>query len=201
MKADDTIFLVAPGPSIGSMDLSGLKGRRVIGIKRGFKWAPWCEAVFSTHPHKFYVEPEVLSFREAHPDCAFYAMGDPREGTAPAWVTTLRNDRPRGLCKDPTGIGFGANSGHGGMNVAYHRGPPERLKRMVLLGYDMRLVDGRSHADREEANTPPWQYRNIMVPSFFEIAQDLAAEGIEVLNATPGSKLEIFPRANLEDLV
>lgn len=200
--SERTIFCIAPGPTVAEMDLSALRGRRVLAIKRGFKWAPWCEAVFSTHARKFYQDPETIAFRAAHPEKTYYAMRSEREGGGTDGVITLEQLQEFGLCKDPRGIGFGKNSGHGGINLAYHMLPePKAGCAIVLIGYDMRHVGGRSHADRAQATAPIWQYRNIFVPAFNDIARDLEAEGVACVNATPDSALPQFRRVRLEDVL
>ena len=101
----------------------------------------------------------------------------------------------RGLCRQPMRIHTGGNSGFQAINLAYHLG----ATRIILLGYDMQgsthwhgahpagLNNGHSHyAD--------WRAR------LGELAKDLEAEGVEVINATRDTALTCFRRVALEDL-
>jgi len=200
-----TIFVVAPGPGVTAWgDLNVLlAGRRVLAVKWGFLHvADICEALWSTHARLFYQHADVIAYRQRRPELPCYAMRSVVEGGGTDGVITLEHAQDYGLCRDPAGIAFGKNSGHSGINVAYHLlGEPKRGSRLVLLGYDMRQVNGKSHAHRERATTPPWQYRNIFVPSFIDIAEELKKEGIECLNATPQSALEVFPHVDLRDVL
>jgi len=200
MTIKETIFCVAPGPSIDAMDLEPLRDRRVLAIKWGFLAAPWCEAIWSTHAIKFYRDEKVKAFLLEHPDCKPYAMRSEPEGGADRGIATLELGQQYGLCTDPGAVAFGKNSGHSGINLAYHMLKyKDQRSRIVLIGYDMRIVEGRSHFHREKATCPAWQYKNIFVPAFHDIALELQSRRIECLNATPNSALEAFPHIRLKD--
>ena len=81
------------------------------------------------------------------------------------------------------------------MNLAFHTG----VIRIVLLGYDMCQVDGKSnwHGDHPNSNNP---YR-IFLKAFDAIKKDADELGIVILNATPGSALTLFPIVDLEDII
>lgn len=200
-----TIFLVAPGPGVTAYgDLQKLLRRRgrVIAVKWGFLHVPdITEVLWSTHAVKFYRHEDVISYRARRPEVRCYTMRS-GEGAGTDGVITLENAQDYGLCKAPGAIAFGKNSGNSALNVAWHElQEPRAGSRIILLGYDMRCVNGKSHAHREEATTQEWQYRNIFVPSFIDIARDLEDEGIEVINCTPGSALQVFPQADLRDVL
>lgn len=201
-----TIFLVAPGPGVTAYgDLEPLlRGRgRVIAIKWGFLAVPnLTEVLWSTHAVKFYRHQDVIDYRARRPDVRCFTMRSEREGGGSDGVATLENAQEYGLCKTPGSIAFGKNSGTSGLNIAWHElKEPRRGSRIILLGYDMRQVDGRSHFHREQPTTPEWQYRNIFSVSFVDIAADLEAEGVSVVNCTPGSALQVFPQADLRDVL
>lgn len=201
----ETIFCVAPGPGVTAWgDLNKLlKGQRVLAVKWGFLHVPdVCEALWSSHARIFYDHPDVVAYRARRPDLSCTCLRTEREGAGTNGVVTLEETLKYGLCRDPLGVASGKNSGHAALNVAYHMlKAPKRGGRIVLIGYDMRQVRGKSHAHRAEATTPIWQYRNIFVPAFIEIAEELEKEGIETLNATPDSALQVFPQVNLRDVL
>lgn len=198
----ETIYCVAPGPSIGPLDLSILRGRRVVAIKWGYlKVAECCEALWSTHARLFYQHQDVKAFRARRPDLPCYCMRSTIEGGGTEGVITLENAQEYGLCRDPMGIAFGKNSGHSGINLAYHRLKKKRGSRLILLGFDMCQIDGKSHFHRDQPTTPPWQYRNIFAPAFIDLAEELKKDGVEVLNASPRSALEVFPKVDPRDVL
>jgi hypothetical protein len=97
--------------------------------------------------------------------------------------------------KDPRYIATNKSSGAGAINVAYHLG----AKEVVLLGFDMRRVGDRKNwcEDRNEI-TNPNPYPG-MLPVFPKIKKVADQIGLKIVNATPGSKIECFPSAKLED--
>ena len=103
--------------------------------------------------------------------------------------------KARGLNRASMRVNAGGNSGFQAINLAYHLG----ATRIILLGYDMQgnthwhgahpagLNNGHSHyAD--------WRSR------LGELAKDLEAEGVEVINATRDTALTCFRRVVLEKL-
>lgn len=96
-----------------------------------------------------------------------------------------------GLSCDPRSLVTGRNSGFQALNLAVLAG----AKRIVLLGFDGgKAKDGRSHwfGDHPEA-TPDAVY------SYFRQAMSAAENamndlGVEVLNCSPGSMIDSFPK-------
>lgn len=106
-------------------------------------------------------------------------------------------NRP-GLSRNPAVIHTGGNSGYQVIGLAYHLG----AARIVLLGYDMQKVQGKSHWHGDHPKnlkqSSPYQ---AWVGRFEALALDLKAEGVEVINCTPGSALRFFPMAELKDVL
>jgi hypothetical protein len=88
----------------------------------------------------------------------------------------------------------GQCSGFAAISYALHSG----FKRLALVGFDMRIVDGRRHffGDHEHGlrNTDPQQFC-----AYFERAAELLPDDVTITNCTPNSALRCFPFANLED--
>ena len=56
-------------------------------------------------------------------------------------IKILKNTGKGGLELEATAIKHGNNSGYAAINLAYHLG----VKRIVLLGFDMQNIGGKSH--------------------------------------------------------
>lgn len=111
-------------------------------------------------------------------------------------VNALRLTGQLGLETDPTGLRHGSNSGYQAIGLAAHMG----AKRVILLGYDMKMDGARSNwhdSPRPLAN--PDVYAQTMLPHFASLVEPLEALGVEVVNCTPGSALDAFPKATLEE--
>ena len=93
----------------------------------------------------------------------------------------------------PTGVRTGGSDGYQAINFAFHFG----AKRIVLLGYDMKFgADGQAHWRLEERSTEKG-FR----PAFVGLATALRKANVEVINATPGSGLDVFPAAALDTVL
>ena len=114
-----------------------------------------------------------------------------RDGLGICWLGIKH--RP-GLSRDPLYLHSGGNSGYQAINLAFHWG----ARRILLVGFDMRRTDGRSHwhGDHPRPLSNP-QTPETWVRNFTPLADDLVPEGVEVINCTPGSALGQFPRADL----
>lgn len=102
------------------------------------------------------------------------------------------------MCMAQAGvIGSGGNSGFQALNLALQFG----ARRIVLVGFDLNLVGGvhwhGRHAPRlnnpTAANLARWAER------LDSQAAAIAALGVEILNASPTSALQAFPKVRLED--
>jgi len=103
-----------------------------------------------------------------------------------------RSDAPY-LSNEPDAISTGSNSGHQALNIAVLAG----AKRILLLGYDARhAADGRKHffGDHPDRTSPPFTSQ---ITCMREASKMLKALGISVINVTPGSAIDCFPREEL----
>jgi hypothetical protein len=90
----------------------------------------------------------------------------------------------------------GRSSGHTAISLAIAMG----AKRVCLIGYDMRLVEGKEHFHSDYRGGRDLSiYANEFVPGFNGWNESAWASGVEVLNCTPGSAVSEFAFADLED--
>lgn len=95
-------------------------------------------------------------------------------------------------------IHTGGNSGYQALNLAYLWG----AKRVILMGFDMKRTGGMTHfhGDHQGLNNPYDGMLSQWVKNFELIARDLAAAGVEVLNATRETALTCFKRIPIADI-
>ncbi len=110
----------------------------------------------------------------------------------------------------------GRHGGQQAINLAFHLG----VRRLVLLGFDMRVnpapIDGVTddchfHTGHNRPTTVAdygWHTPvpgGPVLPGFIQtmrpVAEALAARGVEVLNATPGSALDCYPIVEIGDVL
>lgn len=109
-------------------------------------------------------------------------------------IHMLRNSGREGLSTEADGVCNGRNSGYQAVNLAVLAG----AKRIVLLGYDMRFQNGKQH----------W-FGNHPIPNvehdftqnakhFRTMVEPLRELGVEVVNCSPGTFIDAFPRVPLD---
>jgi hypothetical protein len=98
-----------------------------------------------------------------------------------------------GWSTDPTYIHYGLNSGFAAVNFTMHCG----VRRVLLVGFDMRKVAGQGHFFGEH----PAPLRNTVnygkYVREFEKAAAKPYPGVEIINCTPNSALTCFPYVDL----
>jgi len=122
------------------------------------------------------------------------------------WTQDLRAKREFGLNwvlgKNKNGLGgdcvhFGGNSGYQAINLAYLWG----AKRIILLGFDCNLINGKSHwFGQHPQGLNQVQNFSIWISNFTSLAKDLAEQNIEVINCSMQSALECFKKVKIEEL-
>jgi hypothetical protein len=214
----ETLAILASGPSLTQEQATLCRGRaRAIAVNDSYLLAPWadlhyfCDAKWYEWHRKFESPAQALFGRE-RALALFHGFQGVRVTIEPTVamlkydpsMKVLRNDsrprdgkpRPEGLCLAPDGIRTGRNSGFQAINLAVHTG----IRRILLLGYDMRAVDGKSHWFGEHPRPAGASiYESTFLPAFQSLIQPLEDLGVEVINCTPESALKVFPRRDLAD--
>jgi len=195
-----TIVCLAPGPTL-TAEAVGLVLRAprtpVIAINDAHRLAPWAEVLYSSDRRWWAYYDGVPSYGGQR-----VAVGTRVGDRAPVHVRSgvsvlvLEHTGQHGLDVDPRGLRTGGNSGYAAVNLAVHLG----ARRILLVGYTLGPVGGRSHffgrhpAGLDESRAE--HYADFRA-AFATIVAPLAQLGIEVLNCTPGSHLDVFPHADL----
>ncbi len=200
-----TVAILAGGPSLNQADIVTAIGAgcRILAIKDAIRLCPEpdllyaCDAKWWNHygPTLAYDGPRYGI--EPEPKRAPHA---PPRGWA--WPSLLQNTGVFGLERDPSGVRTGKNSGYQAINLAVHLG----AVRILLLGFDMRMVKSRHHWFGEHpyrTTDPPYdEFRRCFTlgdskgPSLVDALQTL---GVQVVNVTPDSSLTAFPRCTLAE--
>ncbi len=100
------------------------------------------------------------------------------------------------LSADPREIATGSHSGFQALNIAFLAG----ANPIVLLGYDCRSQGDKHHffGAHPDKTMPPYQsIRGFYHPA----AAEARAAGVRIVNATPGSAIEAFERAELASVL
>ena len=190
--ASETAFIVAGGSSVLGQDLSLLRGHRVIVVNSSYEAAPFADILFfgdlswwETHRRR----EALVAFAGRIVTVSLRAVGR-------RLLRLRRQVPPPGLSCDPCCVVSERTSLQGAINLAVHLG----VKRIVLLGADMRRADnGRSHhhSPHPRPNKPGNRTWDIQMAQLRLAVEPLRELGIEVINTSPISRIDWWPRAEL----
>lgn len=119
------------------------------------------------------------------------------ENDIPApWVTGhLKNTGVEGFDDDPSCCRNGRNSGFQAIHIAIHAG----ASKIVLAGIDIKKADdGSSHFFGEHVYDGVPNYRSAMLPHFGTLLPEMERRGIECVNTSMESAVEVFPKLEIE---
>jgi hypothetical protein len=195
--SDRTVYLIGGGPSLSGFALKRLCGLgHCIGINQSMFSIPVAAGI--SIDHRFLKErtQELAEFAQTTqlylaPGNLFWHAVDPIEG-----AIYLRSEFEDGLSNTPDNLRTGGTSGYAALNLAVLK----RARKIVLLGYDYGVIDGRHHYHDEhfwhkpgDQSWPAWAKR------FDSAAIQCRDLGIEVINASPRSAIECFPKMSIEE--
>ena len=188
-----TVVCLGGGPSLTQEQVDTCRGRaRVIAINDCYLLAPWADLHYHCDKRWFgwhENRPEFRAFKGIKVTLDEQVLKDHPE------IRGVKNTGKDGLETKPTGVRTGRNSGYQAINLAVHLG----AARIVLLGYDMRFDGKKSHwHGGHPVEIQKTVFPNSMLPCFSSLVKPLKELGVEVLNATPGSALTVFPMVELE---
>lgn len=187
----ETAFLLAGGPSLKGMDVDRLRGRRVMAINTAAYLAPWADVLFFTDNGWFESNTEAV----AQWGGEVMTLSRHAKRKVPDRVKRLKTEhRPDFPPLGCSVIRQGRSSGHTAVALAVALG----ANRVVLLGYDMRIVDGASHFHDRYRNGDLELYARDFIPAFDGWRAAAEAAGVTVVNATPGSALTEFETTTVE---
>lgn len=192
-----TCAIVASGPSAAKAGVEQLRGRvRVIAINTSYQLAPWADVLYACDQTWWKWNKGAPDFRGLKVTQAIQACSqfkDVRLVKVEKFCNELLLDKPGTL-------GAGGNSGFQALNLALQFG----VKRILLIGYDMRIDLGEHWHKRHPApmsnphpvsNLPRWR------KALDGAAPKLKALGVEVINCSPVSELRAYPKKSLDEVL
>ena len=196
-------------PSVYSPYMKELHDRHVIGINVAYLIGDWIDMVFFGDSAFFLNHIQGLAkFPGLKVSC--HPLTEKYD-----WVKYTPRGKPKGISDNPRMVCWNGNSGAAAISVAANAG----AKRIILLGFDMKLDDknkqhwhGLYGSHKRQAVEENRRNRNRKVRPFHypfdrhlrgfpSIALDAKRRGIEILNACPDSAIKDFPRYSLKELL
>jgi hypothetical protein len=210
-----TVVVLAGGPSVTreQIDIVEREYRvgalRCIAVNDAYLWAPWADVLYFADSHFWRWHEEGidkpaldLTAAEVRERFAAFAGQKCTIANSGANVTDERVHMLQnrgtiwGLSRDPRALVEGRNSGFQALNLAILAG----ARRVLLLGFDGKPAeDGRTHALGGHPRPTPAEAYPLYVKAMREAAAAIRSCGVAVVNCSPGSAIDTFPRADLAD--
>lgn len=186
-------YILGGGPSLSKIDVDRLRGQNVIAVNNAYKLGDWIPFVYFGDRAWFnWHEEEVLK----HPGILVTACPD-------LWKTQAQGVKwmergARGVYDSRPGyMTYGHSSGHAAICLAVDLG----AKEVVLFGFDMHARHGHNWHNEHRREVPSSIYSSNFYKPMQKLAVSLKDMGISVLNATPGSALDLFPIVDPEEVL
>lgn len=208
----ETVVCLASGPSLTPerceiVAAAHNAGRcRVIAINSSWRLAPWADVLYFTDSGWYLANAETV---KSWPGLVI-SMSPRAKRELPDKVKRVKGigdpsfpprqmGRPSFPPLGSEGVQQGRNSGNTAVGVAIAMG----AARVLLCGYDCRLVNGKEHFHTDESIYQGKRdlalYDKEYRFAFRGWQEAAASSGIEVLNCTQGSAIEEFPFADLDE--
>jgi hypothetical protein len=204
-----TVVCIGTGPSLtlGQIETARRKGFALAGCNNIWQIVPDLSVLYGCNLEwwRHYWSPTL----EAHPAEKWTTNAEAAYEFHLRWIAEVNR---QGLSQNPALIHHGHGSGYSLLNLVYLMG----AARIVLLGYDLKYAhdyDGRARqigsAPRHYFGEYPkplqhWPSVKVRKGVHFELCglyQSVADQGlIEVVNCSPDSALDCFPRCSIESL-
>ena len=197
----DRFVLVASGPSLTQEQVDYVRGKAVvIVINDNYRLAPWADHHYACDSQwwKWHEDdPTLLNFQgQKWSQTESWTAEDMEHFTKKHRIRFVKSQSGQGLSTEEGLIYQGSNSGYQAINLAYHLG----AKKIVLLGYDMQMTNGKSHWFGDHPNNVKSSYTNWM-PFYENLAKSLPGYGLDIINCTKETALTCFPRQSLEEVI
>jgi hypothetical protein len=188
-------IVAATGPSLTPLVADRCAGWPVVAVNDAYRLIPSAPVLYAC-------DPDWWELHQGCPDFAGekWSSHDPlnnndKLAVARRYGLRLVGGRDgEGFSFDPSAIHYGSNSGFQAINLALLMG----ARRILLVGFDMHSRGGRHFFGDHPEPLSNWMQFESLVPTFRRAAR-LLPPSIQIINCTPGSALDCFPRLLLEE--
>jgi hypothetical protein len=186
----EVVYIIGGGPSLKNFDFRQLAGSRTIAINKAILFHTQADVLYWTDV-RFYTwyKNEIDNYKGLK-----FTLKAGSQYTND--IKVLKKGKAYGLETDRQTLAHGNNSGYAAINLAYHLG----AKRIVLLGFDMASngKEGHFHDGYPTQTASDKMYQDKFLPGFKQLHAELNGSGVTIMNASPYSKLTVFPKITIE---
>ena len=185
-------------PSAYSSYLSAIHDKHIMGINNAYELGAWIDICFFGDCTWYLVHRMRLAGFPGIKVTCCPRWSAQKPGTDGLKFLQKDSTHRQGITSNPTKVSWNANSGASAISLARHLG----VKRIILLGFDMaRGQNNAAHWHNSHGNArkpPPFKKHMEGWPM---IAGDAKEMGIEIINASPDSKIKEFQKVSVKELL
>lgn len=202
MEREQVVICIATGPSLTEEDCKAIQGKgKVVAVNDAWQLAPFADLLYACDQRWWQHHLEAIRAAGFAGQLWTQVQEGRRDKSEEQWAKEHGIHVVEGAHKPGLGrelIFYGNNSGYQAINLAWLQYKPER---MILLGYDMSVApNGKRHFFGD--HPPPLHVASdysTWARNFDQLARDLAAEGVEVINCSRRTAIKAFTCMALED--
>lgn len=191
--------------SVFSPYFSPIHNKHVIGVNMAYKLGSWVDMMFFGDLGFFLKNRFALAEYSGVKISCHHAVNGYEYTSDKIKYLPKHRDKVGGISDRPDRVCWNGNSGAAAVSVAVQAG----AKRIILLGFDMKRDEAKTHWHREYY--PPETKKGAPSPltapyhrwatGFENIARDAQKMGIEILNANPDSAIPHFKKVTVKELL
>ena len=196
---DSTVWVLGSGPSLDSIKPYSkiMINKNVIAVHYSFRIGPFVDALFMGDARCYWQIPdEIDKFEGLKVSTNIHTIKHKSiDGIKNIHIINL-SKKKSGLSNISSEVCYNNSSGGAAINLAFLLG----AKRIILLGYDMKTVDGVHNWHTYHKYSPDKDiYQKRFLEAFPHIHRELLALGVECYNTTEDSALLEFPFVTIEE--
>ena len=186
-----TVAILASGPSMSPAVAAAVAHLPRIAVNSTYLLAPDADVIYAADARWWNANPGALQCAGVLASIEF--TPGKRSKETPAAVRVLRYTGRHGFDPHPGCLRTHANSGAQALQIAVHA----RASRVLLCGFDMRGGHWHPQHPHPMGNPDAKTFAKFRA-GFRDLADALPRSRVSIINCTPGSALDAFPRAPLD---
>ena len=156
--------------------------------------APWADLLYAADA-KWWMENAAAVAKYRGRKVSIAHSSGITQAAVTADTLVVGNGGAGGFDERTDHVRTGYNSGYQAVHIAIHLG----ARRIVLCGFDMRVQAGKEHWFGHHHWRVGHRSRYELFIKYFREAAPELLKRAEIVNATPGSALDCFPKVTLEE--
>lgn len=192
------VIVAASGPSLSKEMATLCNGELVIAVNDAYKLFPNADVLYACDLSWWEINKFVPDFSGERWTSHSISPKNSKQNLSNSELFHIISGRNApGFSRDQSVIHYGNNSGFQAVNLAILFGAEE----IILIGFDMRPVDGKNHFFGEHKSPLRGNHSFNMWIHHFNEAAKTVPKNIRIVNSTPNSALKCFPMIPLVNVL